>query len=123
MHNDRVGEVHMKTSSTFHSISVGAFVAGLFVSLVSFSVAAETPVVPSGDTPAAAQEDSRAMLKSETINPAIEQKPNASDFDWGALTKNSGASGSDPVIGEGSGKAYYDFKDGLPHPFYVAPNN
>jgi len=112
----------MKTSSTFHSVSVGAFIAGLFVSLVSFSVAAETPTVPTGDAPAAAQQDSRAMLKSDTISGTIDQKPNASDFDWGALAKDSPASGSDPVIGEGSGKPYYDFKDGLPHPFYVVPN-
>ncbi len=63
------------------------------------------------------------MLRSDDTLSSLEHKPAAGDFQWAALTENGAANGGDPVIGEGSGKAYYDFKDGLPHPFFVAPGN
>ena len=50
------------------------------------------------------------------------ETPKAADFAWSALAKNSLASGTEPVIGAGSGKPYFDFHDGLPHPFYIAPS-
>lgn len=45
--------------------------------------------------------------------------PPPSAFEWKALTGNGPAMGSDPMVGAGSGKPYYDFKDGQPYPFYV----
>ena len=52
--------------------------------------------------------------------PAIDSTlPPPSAFEWKALTENGPAAGSDPIVGAGGGKPYYDFKDGQPYPFYV----
>lgn len=45
--------------------------------------------------------------------------PPPSAFEWKAITANGPSAGSDPIVGAGSGKPYYDFKDGQPYPFYV----
>ena len=68
-----------------------------------------------------AQPDSRAMLGSTLDGGSSEKQMTAEDFKWSAIAKNSPANGKDPIVGAGSGKAYYDFKDGNPHPFYIVP--
>ena len=41
-------------------------------------------------------------------------------FDWENLGKfGQAAAGKNPVIGQESGKSYYSFPDGQPHPYYV----
>lgn len=82
------------------------------------------------DLPAVHADDSngdqapRYMLSGEG-HPAVgssDRRPTAADFAWNQLTGNGAGSGKNPVIGEGSGKPYYDFRDGLPHPYYIAPS-
>ena len=41
------------------------------------------------------------------------------DFTWQAIAKNGPSSGSTPRIGESSGQSYFDFRDGLEHPYYI----
>lgn len=41
------------------------------------------------------------------------------DFSWSVLSKNSASNGVIAKIGQGSGKPYYQFEDGLPHPYYL----
>ena len=59
-------------------------------------------------------------LTIRTNSPAIDSSlPPPSAFEWKALTAHGPAAGSDPIVGAGGGKPYYDFKDGQPYPFYV----
>ena len=67
------------------------------------------------------QPDARAMLGVQIEPGTVEKKVGAGDFAWAKLTNGGPANGSSPVVGAGSGKAYYDFKDGLPHPYYIVP--
>ncbi len=91
--------------------------------LVALGALALIPCVAQADDNAeaakAAQPEARAMLGSPANGGSIEKKVGPNDFVWSALTQNGPASGNSPVIGAGSGKAYYDFKDGLPHPYYI----
>ena len=82
---------------------------------------AEDAAKTAGDEKNAEHSDARFMLRSET-SPAeiVKTKVTADDFTWNALTKNGPANGSIPAIGKLSGKAYYDFKDGQPFPYFVA---
>ena len=41
------------------------------------------------------------------------------DFSWDSLTRSGPASGAGPVIGDRSHKPYFDFRDGIPYPYYV----
>ena len=50
----------------------------------------------------------------------IEREPTESDFAWNNITKNSPASGQDPVIGSRLKHSFYDFRDGFDLPKYVA---
>lgn len=48
-----------------------------------------------------------------------EDTPTEGDFTWNSLTRNSPASGSDPIVGNSKVASFYDFKDGQPHPYYI----
>ena len=74
-----------------------------------------------GDKKTAENSDARFMLKSVTPPANIKRNLTERDFAWNELTKGGPASGADPAIGRESGKAFYDFKDGQPFPYYVAP--
>jgi len=63
----------------------------------------------------------RFMLKTDSASDAPARQLGVEDFSWNALAKNRIASGRDPLIGEGSNKAYYDFRDGNTYPFYIVP--
>lgn len=63
---------------------------------------------------------SGADLSKVEVKPALESElPPPSAFEWKALTGNGAAAGSDPIVGAGSGRPYYDFKDPQPYPYYV----
>lgn len=65
----------------------------------------------------------RFMLEDKTSNIAeikIKNTDKDVDFSWSVLSKNSPANGALPLIGKGSGKPYYQFEDGLPHPYYLS---
>ncbi len=67
-------------------------------------------------------EHARFMLDDKTNNIGqleIKSGYKDIDFSWSVLTKNSAANGATPIIGEGSGKPYYQFEDGLSHPYYI----
>ena len=70
----------------------------------------------------AAEAQPRYRLVSPAVgteDPAsIEHKTDA-DFTWQALSQNGPGSGSNPKIGESSGQSYFDFRDGLEHPYYI----
>ena len=92
-------------------------------SLPVLQVVADDVTPPTADASARFSLGSRPMPVS--IPPTVKTLPDDSDlplpeaFEWKALTSNSAAAGSDPVVGAGSGKPYYDFKDGQPYPFYI----
>lgn len=99
---------------------------GLFSLLAFGAIVAATAVVHADDTLSASsssapaqQAGARFMLRNTDSPQSIEKKPTASDFTWAALTANGPANGMDPIIGEKSGKSRYDFKDGLPHPYFI----
>jgi len=94
---------------------------GIFFAVAAIAHGEDQPSnTPKANAPAV-ESGARFMLRNPQSSASIERQPTAADFSWSALTKNGPASGSDPVIGEKSGKARYDFKDGLPHPYYLSP--
>ncbi len=98
-----------------HGMRIGITALILFSASLS---SAEEAKPQSGE-----KESARFMLRPEpALNPVPQQSEKTdSDFAWASLTKNGPASGGNPVVGEGSGKAFYEFADGRPHPFYIQP--
>ena len=73
---------------------------------------------------ASAKSGARFMLSTDTKHESGNERTalHAADFEWVALTKNGPANGSEPMVGKVSGKTFYDFKDGQPFPYFVAPS-
>ena len=90
----------------------------------SVTLTTRSSYAESGPTPEATRDSARFMLapSQPVSDSAIEKsEKTANDFAWAALTNNGPASGAAPVIGEQSGKAFYEFADGRPHPFFIQP--
>lgn len=59
------------------------------------------------------------LAPSELALGAAERSARIERFKWVRLTEKGPASGSDPVVGKGSGAPHYAFKDGQPYPYYI----
>ncbi len=108
------------------NVVVASLLAGLVwgVSQQSQSLAeSETNVVPAEPSENGSDSSARFMLRSESVGTTDlgKEEVHASDFAWAAISRNSPADGSDPLVGAASGKPYYDFRDGNPHPYYIVP--
>lgn len=60
----------------------------------------------------------RYRLGSTASSPAQSAEANA-DFSWEHLTAQGPASGVSPEVGERSGRSFFNFRDGLEHPYYI----
>ena len=58
----------------------------------------------------------RAALPEKELPPAMIGQQ---DFSWNALTKAGPAAGAGPLIGNAGRGSFFDFKDGIPHPYFV----
>lgn len=112
----------MKWCGKIITIVVTAIVSSIALTTpTSFAQSSSAQGAPAPD---ATKDSARFMLAPShpVSDSGIEKvEKTANDFAWASLTHNGPASGAAPVIGEKSGKAFFEFADGRPHPFYIQP--